>query len=354
MERIIKFLIMQFKLFLIILTFSLISSSCRIFKIKSHKSVSETFLFKKNHKKCTNPKLGDELILQVSYYNLEKNKIKDTLIIKLLGNKNNGEKWNNILDHINPCDSAFVTGSLFNKNPEIAYTGIKMLGFSTLKNTETNFFELIKNNQSINPDSLFSDIEYGDTVTFKKFELDQRGHWKIYPNETFIYSVSMQEYWIKKWNLLGYPNTWLIDTNSNSKFLYQIHQIRPQKSIPVSNFMQVDEINWIQLSEGLSYKKVFDTYSPIPPKNTWIQIEYQIFNSKLKPILTKPEITSFYFNDELVPKAWVKCLFNAHKNDHFYIQADYNWAYGKKGLFPLIDPKEKVYFDIKVIDVPQE
>lgn len=344
-------------------TFIFFTFSCSIFHKKNRTQLTVEHLpiiLKSNHKQCTNPKLGNELILRVSLYSSDKIKIKDTVVVKMLGNHQNGEDWNTILDIINPCDSVLIEAKLITKQSDIAFASVKMIGFNNPKNSDSFFFNLLQQNSGLNnsiyPDTLYQNLEYGDTITFKKYELDEYGHWKIYNNETFIFNPTLQDYWIKKWFLQGYPNVLLLDKapKTKSKFIYSIENVRIQIAIPVANKIAPEQIDWISIDEGLSYKKIFDAQTIIPHQNTWMQIQYQIFNSKEKAVLTSPETTIFYFNDELVPKAWVKCLYNAKKNDHFYIQAEYPWAYGKNGLYPLILAKEKVFFDIKVIDVPQE
>ncbi len=359
MERIVKFLSMRLNLFILSVFFI---TSCNLIPKKNRTQLTVEHLpiiLKSNFKKCSNPKIGNELILRVSLYNSEKNKLNDTLIVKFLGNQQNGDKWNTILDILNPCDSALVESKLITKQFDVAFASVKMLGFSSSKNSDSFFFDLLHQNAGLNnniyPDTLYQNLEYGDTITFKKYELDEYGHWKIFNNETFIFNPTLQDYWIKRWFLQGYPNILLIDKapKTKSKFIYAIENVRTQKAIPVANKIFPEQIDWISIEEGLSYKKIFDAQTIINHQNTWMQIQYQIFNAKEKAVLNSPETTIFYFNDELVPKAWVKCLYNAKKNDHFYIQADYPWAYGKNGLYPLISPKEKVFFDIKVIDVPE-
>jgi hypothetical protein len=338
-------------------------ASCSLISKKNRTQLTVEHLpiiLKNSEKKCSNPKIGNELTLRVSLYNSEKTKFKDTLIVKFLGNQENDDYWNTVLDILNPCDSALIDPKLISNQNDIAFASVKMLGFNSIKNKDSFFFNLLHQNSGLNitihPDTLFQNLEYGDTITFTKYELNENGYWKIYNNETFIYNPTLQDYWIKKWFLQGFPNVLLIDKapKTKSKFIYAIQKISVQKAIPVSNNIHPEQIDWITIEDGLSFKKIFDAQTIIPHKNTWMQIQFQIFNSNEKAVLNSAETTIFYFNDELVPKAWIKCLYNAKINDHFYIQADYPWGYGKNGLYPLIMPKEKVFFDIKVIDVPQD
>lgn len=331
-------------------------------------------VYSKFNSNCVSSKIGELITLKVCFHNDEGVFLRDTNITLSVNDFSNGLLWNKILANQRSCDSVVVLGNKLNK---LIYPSdcskvsvvIKKKELSSCI-SDSSFYKILNNQEVFNFESLnqkdYNKIEYQDTIIYSNKLVINNKYWlAINPQciDTVIYDIENDIEWLKQWELLRYPNSFFgesltdslknvyktdsVNSVQNVYFIYELRVQTKEKKVIQDNY------EWDLLEDGLFMKKIKIGKGNSATVGKWIKINYSIFNQEKDLLYSSSNYKPyfFYIGDDAVPLSWNKVLVNAKVGDVIAVKSNFNLAYGKKGLLPLVDSYENVYFEFEVLGV---
>lgn len=371
---------MQKTLSIAILIFILIS--CKVANKRSDKVNVKTNdivnydynVYSKFNSNCVSNKIGELITLKVYFHNNEDEFLGDTNVTLSVNEFSNGLLWNKILINQRSCDSVVVLGNRLNKlNYPINCSKVSLIIKKKELNlclSDSSFYKILNNKDVFSFENLklknYNKIEYQDTIIYSNKVVVNSKYWLSNSSQcidTIIYDVENEVNWLKQWELLRYQNLFFGESLSDSlKTVYKndsiysvqnvffIHELREQTK---EKKVIEDDYEWNFIEEGLAIKKIKIGKGSFATEGKWIKINYSIFNQEKELLYSSSNYKPyfFYIGDDAVPLSWNKVLVNARVGDVIAVKSNYNLAYGKKGLLPLVGSYENVYFDFEVLGV---
>lgn len=307
---------------------------------------------------CNRILLGENIQLKISFFNQFNELVRDTVWQIYFGDVHVPSFLFSSLLRATACDSVVISGLSSIDYPTVSYVILdKKVDWD---NNEQRFFNELNypNNKLLPVNQQFTSVDYGDTVVYQGFTSYHSGEWLKWKKDTLIYTAVDKAFWIKKWELLAYPDFLFYARNLVNNHVVTADSLVLNDYVFIESVSKKNKITppvkhneqWEKINDGVHiYFLQKGTGAYVKPKE-WIKLAYTILDKDKNEIYQAPEPYFFYLEDPIVPESWNLALKNARVGDRIRIQSTPEYAYGKKGLYPFVPPHALLYFDFEVLE----